>query len=110
MNTNRFGTLQQALDKILFTLKKEYQPNKVILFGSMAQGTVKEWSDLDLVIIKETNKPFIQRNTDVALLCLAPVSVDYLVYTPQEFADMVAQKNHFIVNEVLGKGKVIYEQ
>jgi uncharacterized protein len=41
---------------------------------------------------------------------LARVGVDYLVYTPDEFAQMIVEKNPFIIEEVLGKGKVLYER
>ena len=110
MHAERYKTLNKALDQILATLIAEYQPEKIILFGSMATGQVSEWSDLDLVIIKDTAKPFIERSEEVALLCLAPVSVHYLVYTPEEFARMIEQNNHFILNEIISNGKVLYER
>ena len=89
MHRERHAQLTQALDQILTTLKREYQPDKVILFGSMAHGDVQEWSDLDLAIIKNTSKPFMERLEELALLCLVPVGVDYLVYTPAEFSQML---------------------
>ena len=110
MDSERQAKLNTALDQILRALITNYQPEKVILFGSMARSDVSEWSDVDLVIVKETPLPFLQRSKAVALLCLVPVSVDYLVYTPDEFDQMVAERNPFIVDEVLGKGKVIYER
>jgi len=110
MSKDRQARLAQCLEQILKTLIGEYHPEKVILFGSMAGGIVQEWSDLDLAIIKETSLPFLQRLKEVALLCRAPVGVDYLVYTPEEFAQMVQSKNPFILEEVVRKGKVLYEQ
>lgn len=41
---------------------------------------------------------------------MAPVGVDYLVYTPEEFDCMVVEGNHFIVQEILPNGKVLYER
>ena len=110
MHAKRHAQLTQALDQILLTLKQEYQPEKVILFGSMAQGDVKEWSDLDLAIIKNTSKPFMERLEEVTLLCLVPVGVDFLVYTPAEFSQMLIENNPFIRDEIVSKGKIIYEQ
>ncbi len=110
MNEERQAKLNQALERILLTLAAEYRPEKVILFGSMAQAAVGEWSDLDLVIIKDTSQPFLQRLKEVALLCRAPVGVDFLVYTPGEFAQMIADRNPFILEEVLRRGKVLYER
>jgi predicted nucleotidyltransferase len=109
MNTERQAKLSEALEQILRTVTTQYQARKVILFGSLAQGTVGEWSDLDLVIIKDTTLPFLERLKEVAVLCRATVGVDFLVYTPNEFAQMVAANNPFIVQEVIHKGKVLYE-
>jgi len=110
MNTTRQAQLAEALAHILRMLTEHYQPDKVILFGSMASATVGEWSDLDLVIVKETSQPFLQRLKEVALLCRARVGVVYLVYTPNEFAQMIAEKNPFILEEVLRRGQVLYER
>lgn len=110
MHTKRQQKLAAALEHIMLVLITQYHPEKVILFGSMAEGTVGEWSDIDLVIIKDTSLPFLQRLKEVALLCLVPVSVDYLVYTPDEFAQMIADNNPFIVKEILQKGKVLYDR
>lgn len=110
MNIPRYEKLNQALDQILTTLITKYHPEKIILFGSMANATVDEWSDLDLVIIKDTPLPFMQRLKEVALLCLAAVGVDYLVYTPEEFSKMLFEQHPFILNEVIHRGKVLYER
>ncbi|HEX6386363.1 MAG TPA: nucleotidyltransferase domain-containing protein, partial [Anaerolineae bacterium] len=110
MSVEREAKLNEALQHILHVLKTQYEPEKVILFGSMVEDTVGEWSDLDLVIIKDTPLPFLQRLKEVALLCSVWVGVDYLVYTPEEFSQMIAEGNPFIVEEVLGKGKVLYER
>jgi predicted nucleotidyltransferase len=110
MNKERQAILNNTLRQISPVLQKEVQPQKIILFGSMAPGDVHEWSDLDLVIIKETKQPFVQRSEEIALLCLAPIGVDYLVYTPAEFKQMVADKNPFILEEIIKKGKILYER
>jgi uncharacterized protein len=110
MDTGRQAQLACALESILQNLISQYQPEKIILFGSMAEGGVKVWSDLDLVIIKETTKPFLQRLKEVALLCRSSVGVDFLVYRPSEFEQMIAEGNPFILQEVINKGRVLYER
>jgi predicted nucleotidyltransferase len=110
MNPTRQMKLAKALEQILQILVTDYQPEKIILFGSLANTQVGEWSDLDLVIIKNTSKPFFQRLKEVALLCHPSVGVDFLVYTPDEFAQMLAENNPFILEEIVHKGKVLYER
>jgi hypothetical protein len=73
------------------------------------RGDIKEWSDLDLLTVKETDKPFLDRSVRVALLCRAMIGVDYLIYTPAELADMIARGNPFILN-ALQECRVLYER
>jgi predicted nucleotidyltransferase len=110
MKTEREHQLDQALEGILRILTTHYAPEKVILFGSVARGNVSEWSDLDLLVIKDTPQPFLQRLKEVALLCQATVGVDYLVYTPAELERMIADGNPFVLGEILAHGKVLYER
>lgn len=109
MDTNRQKLLDKSLDELLPVLIEGYEPERVILFGSLARGDVGEWSDLDLLIVKETPDAFLERSKEVALLCRAMVGVDYLVYTPAELAEMVESGNPFI-REALKEGITLYER
>ena len=46
----REGLLKDELRRIIEVIKREYDPEKIILFGSMAVNNVREWSDIDLLI------------------------------------------------------------
>ena len=84
--------------------------SKAILFGSYARGEADGCSDLDLAIIAETEKPFLDRYQDPWDLLLAwPRGMDLLVYTPEEFERMQAEGNPFI-ERVVEEGVVIYER
>lgn len=101
--------MDQAVQGIVSEIIKQYQPEKIILFGSFAHGNTHDWSDVDLVAIKRTDKRFYDRIGEVSSLITHNVPIDILVYTPEEFAAM-SQDNYFIRNEVIKKGKVIYER
>lgn len=77
---------------------------KIILFGSVARGEVHRGSDLDLIIIQETDKKFLSRLEP--FYRDARVAMDILVYTPEEFAAMA--EGVFLKN-ALQDGVVIYE-
>ncbi len=109
MDIDRSRRLIDTLDKLLPIIIEEYEPERVILFGSLARGDVGEWSDLDLLIVKETADPFLERSKKVALLCRAMVAVDYLVYTPDELEEMVERGNPFIL-EALQEGRILYDR
>jgi predicted nucleotidyltransferase len=99
---------QERAAHIIASLE-EFDPRRVILFGSGARGDQDEYSDLDLVIIKETEERFLDRLEKVYDLVKPTFAMDVLVYTPQESAEMQERDNPFI-EMVLKEGVVIYER
>ena len=92
--------LERELSRIVDILKKKYQPDKIILFGSFANDKVHEWSDIDLVIIKDTKEHFIDRLHTVSSLTRPAVGVNFIVYTPREAQDMIDNNHYFFVDEI----------
>lgn len=105
-NPTRLEDLNHELSRILDIIIHEYKPQKVILFGSMVDGNIHDFSDIDLIVIKESDKPFYDRLEEIILLTMPEVGADIFVYTPEEFESI--QTRLFIKEEVLKKGKVIY--
>ncbi|HEY6083394.1 MAG TPA: nucleotidyltransferase domain-containing protein, partial [Chitinophagaceae bacterium] len=54
--------------EIIQTIVNGYNPEKVYLFGSYANGTARKDSDLDICVIKETNERAIDRRVKVQSL------------------------------------------
>ena len=102
--------LEHELHRMTEVLIREYEPEKLILFGSAAQGELHEWSDLDLVVIKRTDKPLLERIEEVLRLVRPKVGLDVLVYTPEEMEDLVAERRVFVLDEIIYKGAVAYER
>lgn len=107
--TNRRALLKRELGRWLPLLLAHEHPDRIILFGSYPAGRVDEWSDLDMVIIKETEAPFLERVRRVLALLEPRVGLDVLVYTPKEFAEL-SRDRPFLRDEVEAKGEVIYER
>ena len=106
MDARHTDYVQEVLKKII----AHYAPQKIILFGSYAYGQPDEESDIDLLIIKETEKRPIERWTDLKRLLRDRnrlVSVSPLVYTPQELEERLALGDPFI-QEILENGEVLY--
>jgi len=60
---------------------------RAVVFGSYARGTADGYSDLDLAVVIETDRPFVERGALLGgLFDALSVPVDLLVYTPEEFA------------------------
>jgi len=101
--------LEEELSRILEVLKRDYRPERVILFGSLAEGDIHEWSDIDLFIVKKTAKRPIDRILEVSRLIKPKIGIDLFIYTPDEFGALVKEKFSFL-SGVVEKGKVLYEK
>ena len=106
---NRRALLERELQRFVEILRRDYRPLKVLLFGSLATDDTGPWSDIDLVVIKETDQRFLDRAKEVIRLLRPRVGVDILVYTPQEF-EQLSQNRQFVRTEILHKGRVLYER
>jgi len=84
--------------------------SQVILFGSYARGQATDRSDVDLLVVAQTDLPRHKRA--VALyrqLCPYPFGMDILVYTPQEIEEEKKSPLTF-VSTVLREGRTLYER
>lgn len=97
---------------------KKLEPYKVILFGSYAKGTATENSDLDVLVVLNSNER--SKNFDELIDRGKPVSaavrdlrkimpMDLIVYTLAEFEYLRKEKDCF-VEEIIETGTVLYEK
>ena len=105
---DRKKVLIEELKRICERLTLEYDPEKIILFGSLATDRVHQWSDIDLVIIKDTDRRFVERGLEVCRITRPEVGVNFFVFTPKEFERLQQEGNFFIIDEVLGERSVTY--
>jgi predicted nucleotidyltransferase len=100
---------QEQINEITKRIVGHFKPQKIILFGSYANGTPTEESDLDLLIIKDSHTPSRHQNRKVRqMLSDLRVPVDIIVKTPKEFQtykDIIGT----IIYPANKFGKVIYE-
>ena len=69
------------------------------IFGSYARGTESARSDIDVIVVAPTCRPFVERFRDyLPAIANAEIAVDLLVYTPEEFARMQAEERPFLVD------------
>jgi len=102
-------TKPKEVEKIKNQIIQGYNPEKIILFGSQANGKSKPNSDIDLAVIKRTNSTFSQRLKQIAQVIKSWEALDILIYTPKEWKDAINDNNYFI-KEISQTGKVIYEK
>jgi len=98
-----------VLTKKLQPLFKEHKIKKAILFGSLARNEASRHSDVDLILIQDTELRFLDRYEGVLASfgrALPESHVDILIYTPKELEEI--SHRHFI-RQALKEGKVLYE-
>lgn len=103
-------TAKKLIDQIVEKIVKEYQPEKIILFGSYAYGTPDSDSDIDLLIIKRTKERPIDRRVAVSRIVSDPklcTPIESLVLTPEEIKTSQEIGDQFI-KEILARGKLLY--
>jgi predicted nucleotidyltransferase len=88
-----------------------YQPEKIYLFGSYANGTPNADSDIDLFIVKNTTERKKDRTEQVLNIIKSypDTGIDMIIYTPEELENV---KSDFvnIANEAIKTGKLLYER
>ncbi|MCC7202485.1 MAG: nucleotidyltransferase domain-containing protein [Nitrospirae bacterium] len=98
--------LKEAVRKII----DNFNPEKIILFGSYAYGKPTENSDIDLMVVMDTDmKPYERVLPIRKTLKYLGMPKDVIVRTPQEFErfkDIVGT----IIYTAAHKGKVVYER
>lgn len=102
--------IKKLITEIVDKIKTEYEPDKIILYGSYAYGKPTEDSDIDLFIVKDTDKRRVDRFVEVKTLIYDPtrrIPISPMVYTPEEVEKRLAIGDQF-VEEVLTKGEVLY--
>ena len=86
----------------------EANAERVILFGSHARGEAGKNSDVDLMIIAESDLPRFKRSRKLYKLFRPyPFSMDLLVYTPLE-VEKGKKSNLSFVSTVLREGETLY--
>src|SRR6476661_2058014 len=102
---------QVQIDRLIEEIVSGYQPEKIYLFGSYATGKTTDDSDIDLFIIKNTDKRRIERSREVRRCMKAyPITgVDIIVYTPLELSDGLQQTIN-IGKEAVTTGRLLYER
>jgi predicted nucleotidyltransferase len=99
----------KEIHNIVDQLIQLYKPEKVILFGSLAEGQIHQGTDIDLFIIKrDVPNLGVDRIRQLDSLIKYRLATDFIVYRPEELDRRLKLGDPFIKN-ILDKGKVLYE-
>ena len=89
-------------------IAEQFQPERIILFGSYAYGTPNEDSDVDLLVVMPLPNKGRGRASDIRQFLDVAFPMDILIYDPDYLQQRIDMED-FFVREITGKGQVIYE-
>ena len=96
--------IQSACNRIV----GHFHPEKIILFGSYAQGTPSEDSDVDLLIVMRNIKNEINKAVEIRMAADLDFPSDILVRTPEKIQSRIEMGDFFMKN-ITTHGKTLYE-
>lgn len=97
--------LREFVEKIVRLSK----PEKILLFGSWAWGKPTEDSDIDILVIKQSDQSRRDRERELrAQLYPAGVAFDLLFYTPEELKEKIEQDRNLFLEDIINNGTIIY--
>ncbi len=100
---------QKQIRTVVKRIVRNYQPEKIYLFGSFAWGKPTEDSDVDLLIVKKTKENFLQRHLEVRRIIDGEIASDILIRTPRELKRRL-DLGDFFYRDIVNKGKCLYEK
>ena len=103
---------QSQINDVVDRIVKNYDPEKIIMFGSLARGEQNENSDLDLLVIKKTDVPANKRGIEVWNYLLSSrymFPIDILVFTPNEI-EKDKNNSYTFIYDAMSSGKTVYEK
>jgi len=101
-------TILENVQTVVGQIVQQFHPQKVILFGSYANGTHTEDSDVDLLVVMETDEKPLHIAARMAAMVDHPLPLDVIVLTPSQLEASLRRKGTF-ATEVTTKGVVLYE-
>lgn len=100
----------KKIDDIVNRIAVKFNPDKIILFGSYASGNPNNDSDVDLLVIKDSDLPRHKRSFEIQKSLIGSmIPIDILVYTTKEFEQEQNEKSSFLFS-VIKTSKILYER
>ncbi len=98
----------QQIEEVGRRIGERFSPERVILFGSYAEGHPTEDSDVDLLVVMPTTSSPVDQSVEIRLAVHPPFALDLLVRTPEKLRERLAMGDLFM-RGILENGRLLYE-
>ncbi len=102
----RRASLDAVVQRLSEQLSRVDSVTLAIAFGSYARGSVGPSSDLDVIVVQESELEQGLRTAKMYELLQCPVPLDLVVYTPEEFERLKVIRS--FVAQAVTEGKTIF--
>ncbi len=99
---------QRAIDQVVRQIVEKFKPQKIILFGSYARGNPHPESDVDMLVVMDTQLREVRQAIQICQQIEYRFGLDLIVHTPEYLAERMKMGDWFL-RDVIKEGKVIYE-
>ncbi len=107
MRTASATALTKDVTDLVDHIATNFQPARIILFGSHASGTAGPDSDVDLLVVTETGGRPLRRAAEIFRTLSHHIPIDILVRSPEQIID--PSPRDLILTEILKHGVIVYE-
>ncbi len=107
--TNLDMIATKEIDELSGRIAREFDPERIILFGSYAYGTPAEDSDVDLLVVMPFEGSSLRKALEILDTLNPSFCVDVVVRAPDDAARRYAEYDP-LIREAVDRGKVLYER
>lgn len=97
------------LSPIVNQIVEKFHPAQVILFGSQARQDTHKDSDIDLLVVMETNKKNAAQEVEILRALNYQSNLDLIVRTPEKLQERLRLGDSFL-RDIVAEGIVLYAQ
>ena len=110
MDDRKQNAVDELLKDIVQRIVSAGNPEQIVLFGSRARLETTAESDIDSLVIEESDEPRFKRSPRYYIAtCGTFPARDIVVWTPEEFREWETVPNHFVTT-ARREGRVLYER
>ena len=99
--------LEKSVQDLVKRLRDLEGVHRISVFGSFARGRRDLFTDLDVLVVMETEMSLVDRLRFLYSRLALPVDLDILCYTPREFESLTASGR---LTGILGDEQLLYEK
>jgi uncharacterized protein len=99
---------ESAIQEAVAVIVRDFQPERVILFGSYAYGAPSPDSDVDFLVILPFSGKSLRQSVAILERIDGKFPVDVLARRPDDTARRYAEGDP-LIREALDRGRVLYE-